>query len=44
LLAKLQADMKERDEALKKIPPNTEQLIKAMKKEVQSINAKMTKL
>jgi hypothetical protein len=33
----MQLDMKERDEAIRKIPPNTEQLIKGMRKECISI-------
>lgn len=33
LISKIQLDMKERDEALRKIPPNTEQLLKTMRKD-----------
>jgi uncharacterized protein Yka (UPF0111/DUF47 family) len=43
-VVRLQGEMKERDEALKKIPPNVQELLKKMKEEVVASNKETKKL
>lgn len=43
-VVRLQGEMKERDEALKKIPPNVQEMIKKMKEDVLASNKETKKL